>query len=113
MRLSENSHEPSGFQTRPRSHKPLARYSERDHWSASAAPGRVRNPPLHDAQPVRNLTPMSSSSSIGVATSAAYGVELTPENGPQSLVGGAAVPMVVFSEGEFSKSNMSSSVSAN
>ena len=42
-----------------------------------------------------------------------YGVELTPENGPQSLVGGAAVPMVVLSEGEFSKSNMSSRVSAN
>src|SRR5215467_3200657 len=44
---------------------------------------------------------------------AAYGVELTPENGPQSLVGGAALPTAVLSEGEFSKSNMSSSVSAN
>ncbi len=44
---------------------------------------------------------------------AAYGVALTPENGPQSLVGGAAVPTVVLREGEFSKSNMSSSVSAN
>ena len=50
---------------------------------------------------------------FGVGTSAAYGVELTPEKGPQSLTGGAAVPMVVLSEGEFSKSNMSSSVSAN
>jgi hypothetical protein len=42
-----------------------------------------------------------------------YGVELTPENGPQSLTGGTAVPTLVLSEGEFSKSNMSSSVSAN
>jgi len=42
-----------------------------------------------------------------------YGVELIPENGPQSLIGSAAVPMAVLSDGEFSKSNMSSRVSAN
>ena len=35
------------------------------------------------------------------------------ENGPQSLIGGAAVPMAVLSDGEFSKSKMSSSVLAN
>jgi hypothetical protein len=43
----------------------------------------------------------------------ADGVELTLENGPQSLAGGAAVLSGVLSDGEFSKSNMSSSVSAN
>jgi hypothetical protein len=44
---------------------------------------------------------------------AVYGDGFTPENGPQSLMGGAAVPIVVLSEGAFLKSNMSSSVLAN
>jgi len=44
---------------------------------------------------------------------ARYGVVLTPEVGPQSLTGGAALPTGVLSDGAFSKSNMSSSVSAN
>jgi hypothetical protein len=39
-------------------------------------------------------------------------VELTPENGPQSLSGRTALLTAVLSDGEFSKSNMSSSVSA-
>ena len=41
-----------------------------------------------------------------------YGVALTPENGPQSLTGGAALPTGVLSEGALTKSNMSISVSA-
>ena len=71
------------------------------------APERGCRAPSSEGPPAAALV------KFGVSAAPAYGVELTPENGPQSLTGGAAVPTVVLSEGEFSKSNMSSSVLAN
>jgi hypothetical protein len=47
-----------------------------------------------------------------VIGAAVYGVELIPENSRQLLSGRAALLAAVLSNGEFSKSNMSSSVSA-